>query len=118
MFEMFYRRISTGMERFIVLDKIRDPDIIFPADWDAQALPSQTALIRALLQHDPSRRPSASDILTSPLIPPLKSTESAFRKQVLDVLRDPGNKLYRFIAKNLLTMSCSRTAVSCARAAS
>ena len=57
---MFYRRISTGMERFMVLDKIRDPAIIFPDDWDAQAKPNQTALIRALLQHDPTRRPSAS----------------------------------------------------------
>ncbi|EUB61239.1 putative serine/threonine-protein kinase ifkB [Echinococcus granulosus] len=110
LFEMFYRRTNTLMERVNVLNDIRKPKIIFPEDWDAQTKPKQTALIRALLHHDPARRPTASDILASPLIPPLESTESAFRKQVLDIFRDPGNKLYRFIANNLLTMSCSRTA--------
>ncbi|VDK34184.1 unnamed protein product [Taenia asiatica] len=110
LFEMFYRRTNTLMERVNVLNDIRKPNIIFPDDWDAQTKPKQTTLIRALLQHDPARRPTASDILASPLIPPLESTESAFRKQVLDIFRDPGNKLYRFIANNLLTMSCSRTA--------
>ncbi|VDM32925.1 unnamed protein product [Hydatigera taeniaeformis] len=110
LFEMFYRRTNTLMERVNVLSDIRKPNIIFPEDWDVQTKPKQTALVRALLHHDPARRPTASDILASPLIPPLESTESAFRKQVLDIFRDPGNKLYCFIANNLLTMSCSRTA--------
>uniref|UniRef100_A0A5K3EMD8 non-specific serine/threonine protein kinase n=3 Tax=Mesocestoides corti TaxID=53468 RepID=A0A5K3EMD8_MESCO len=110
LFEMFYKCMPTLMERVTVLNDIRKPKVIFPKDWDANALASQTGLIRALLQHDPTRRPSASDLLASPLIPPLKSTESAFRKQVLEAFNNPDGSLYRFIANNLLTMSCSRTA--------
>nr|CDS31112.1 eukaryotic translation initiation factor 2 alpha [Hymenolepis microstoma] len=108
LFEMFYHRTSTGMERANIFDDLRKPKIIFPPDWNAKAMPNQTYLIRALLQHDPTLRPSASDILASSRIPPLESTESAFRQQVLGVLKDKNNKLFRFITNNLLTATCSQ----------
>ncbi|VDN40487.1 unnamed protein product [Dibothriocephalus latus] len=100
------------MERVAVLTDLRKPKIFFPTDWDSTILVNQTALIRSLLQQDPSRRPSASDLLASPLVPPLKSTESAFRKQVLEAFNNPDGNLYRFIVNNLMTVSCSRAAVS------
>uniref|UniRef100_A0A0X3NP12 Protein kinase domain-containing protein n=1 Tax=Schistocephalus solidus TaxID=70667 RepID=A0A0X3NP12_SCHSO len=110
LFEMFYRRMHTLMERVAVLTDLRKPKIFFPTDWDSTILVNQTALIRSLLQQDPSRRPSASDLLASPLVPPLKSTESAFRKQVLEAFNNPDGNLYRFIVSNLMTVSCSRAA--------
>ncbi|KAL7056792.1 hypothetical protein AAHC03_019124 [Spirometra sp. Aus1] len=110
LFEMFYRRMHTLMERVAVLTDLRKPKIFFPTDWDSTILVNQTALIRSLLQQDPSRRPSASDLLASPLVPPLKSTESAFRKQVLEAFNHPDGNLYRFIVSNLMTVSCSRAA--------
>ncbi|VDM04895.1 unnamed protein product [Schistocephalus solidus] len=59
LFEMFYRRMHTLMERVAVLTDLRKPKIFFPTDWDSTILVNQTALIRSLLQQDPSRRPSA-----------------------------------------------------------
>ncbi|VDL19151.1 unnamed protein product [Hymenolepis diminuta] len=108
LFEMFYRRTSTGMERAKIFDDLRKQKIILPPDWNAKAMPNQTYLIKALLQHDPTLRPSASDILASSRIPPLESTESAFRQQVLGVMKDKNNKLFRFITNSLLTSTCSQ----------
>ena len=59
LFEMVYRRTNTGMERAIIFNDLRSPTIVFPKDWDENALHNQTVLIRALLQHDANSRPSA-----------------------------------------------------------
>ncbi|TPP59003.1 Eukaryotic translation initiation factor 2-alpha kinase 4 [Fasciola gigantica] len=113
LFEMFYQSMPTGAQRVSVLTDLRKEQVIFPQDWPLKKLSNQTRLIRSMLQHDPNRRPSASDLLASPYVPPLQSTEVAFRKQLLDICKDPDGKLYQFVAQTLYTQSCSRAMVSC-----
>lgn len=57
---MFYRAMPTAMERVLILTELRKEKIIFPKDWSQDELVNQTWLIRTMLQHDPSKRPSAS----------------------------------------------------------
>ncbi|GAA50191.1 eukaryotic translation initiation factor 2-alpha kinase 4, partial [Clonorchis sinensis] len=109
LFEMFYRAMPSVHERVEVLTALRSEQIIFPMDWSSKRLSNQTRLIRMMLQHDPDRRISASDLLASPYVPPLKSTEAAFRKQLVEACKEPDGKLYRFIMHTLFTQSCSRT---------
>ncbi|CAH8445103.1 unnamed protein product [Heterobilharzia americana] len=107
LFEMFYRVMPTSMERVSVLTDLRKEKIIFPKDWSQEELVNQTWLIRAMLQHDPSRRPSASDLLTSSRVPPFKSTEAAFKKQLIEICRTPDSNLYRFVTHTLFSQACS-----------
>nr|CAH8828894.1 unnamed protein product [Trichobilharzia regenti] len=107
LFEMFYRAMPTAMERVSVLTDLRKEKVIFPKDWSQEELVNQTWLIRAMLQHDPSKRPSASDLLTSPRIPPFKSTEAAFRKQLIEICKTPDSNLYRFVTNTLFSQACS-----------
>ncbi|TGZ69923.1 hypothetical protein CRM22_003465 [Opisthorchis felineus] len=109
LFEMFYRAMPSVHERVEVLTALRSEHIIFPMDWSSKRLSNQTRLIRMMLQHDPDRRISASDLLASPYVPPLKSTEAAFRKQLVEACKEPDGKLYRFIMHTLFTQSCPRT---------
>ncbi|VDQ08839.1 unnamed protein product, partial [Trichobilharzia regenti] len=112
LFEMFYRAMPTAMERVSVLTDLRKEKVIFPKDWSQEELVNQTWLIRAMLQHDPSKRPSASDLLTSPRIPPFKSTEAAFRKQLIEICKTPDSNLYRFVTNTLFSQACSGASVN------
>ncbi|KAF7260927.1 hypothetical protein EG68_01371 [Paragonimus skrjabini miyazakii] len=108
LFEMFYRAMPVVMERVAILTELRKEQIIFPIDWNAKKLSNQTRLIRSMLQHDPDRRISASDLLASPFVPPLKSTEAAFRKQLVEICKEPDSKMYRLVTHTLFAQSCSR----------
>ncbi|KAF6777423.1 hypothetical protein AHF37_03595 [Paragonimus kellicotti] len=108
LFEMFYRAMPIVMERVAILTELRKEQIIFPIDWDTKKLSNQTRLIRSMLQHDPDRRISASDLLVSPFVPPLKSTEAAFRKQLVEICKEPDSKMYRLVTHTLFAQSCSR----------
>ena len=100
-FEMLaaQRYYKTTMERNQLLRELRQPNIQFPAKWDATRLSAQTAIIRALLDHDPSRRPTPMSMLRSPLLPPKMQDEyvqelirlaanptSVHRHQLMDAL--------------------------------
>ncbi|VDP81347.1 unnamed protein product [Echinostoma caproni] len=111
LFEMFYQAMPTVAQRVAVLTDLRKEQVIFPADWQLKKLANQTRLIRSMLQHDPNRRPSASDILASSWVPPLQATEAAFRTQLQEICRDPDGKLYQFVVQTLYTQSCSRAMV-------
>jgi translation initiation factor 2-alpha kinase 4 len=67
-FEMNYS-FGTGMERALVLSKLRQPDIPFPAQWSSDQKSAQREVITMLLQHDPQRRPSSEQLLMNPVVP-------------------------------------------------
>jgi serine/threonine protein kinase len=67
-FEMIYR-METGMQRALCLHELRNPDIIFPADFKHEVLVDQEKIIRMLLKHTPKDRPSCSELLQSNLVP-------------------------------------------------
>lgn len=76
-FEMIasQRYYKTTMERYQLLRDLRQRTINFPAAWDETQFAAQTQIIRQLLDHDPSRRPSPMDMLHSPLLPPKMQDE-------------------------------------------
>ncbi|CAL8106083.1 unnamed protein product [Calicophoron daubneyi] len=108
LFEMFYRPMPIMMERVSVLTDLRREKVVFPKDWPKDRLANQTRLICSMLQHDPYARPSASDLLASSLVPPLKSTEAALRKKITEICKERDNKLYPFLMHTLFSESCSR----------
>lgn len=77
-FEMGYPPLTTGMERVKVLSDLRKPEIILPKDFPKQKTTSHCELIHLLLQQDPQARPSTTDILKSPLLPPPTAEEQKF----------------------------------------
>ncbi|KAJ1342945.1 hypothetical protein BSLG_002452, partial [Batrachochytrium salamandrivorans] len=67
-FEMIYP-LPTGMQRALVLRDLRLSSIVFPKDFDYNALEHQSEIIKTLLNHTPKERPSCLQLLQSPLVP-------------------------------------------------
>ncbi|KAL3173642.1 hypothetical protein MRX96_041463 [Rhipicephalus microplus] len=70
LFEMSWPAPNTAMERVKLLANLRLPSISLPADACDFLSSQQVGLICWLLQHDPSQRPSAAELLASPQLPP------------------------------------------------
>ncbi|KAK9456329.1 kinase-like domain-containing protein [Dipodascopsis uninucleata] len=87
-FEMSYP-IRTGMERVKVMKDLRQPSIIFPSDYPADKLKHEGKIVRSLLEHQPSKRPSAAELLQSDLIP--VRVEDEIIQQTLRSLTDPSS---------------------------
>ncbi len=66
LFEMVYP-ITTAMERHRVLAALRE-SITFPVDFETQH-PTEAAVVRMLLDHDPKGRPTARQLLDSDMLP-------------------------------------------------
>lgn len=76
-FEMLasQRYYKTTMERNQLIRDLRQPSVELPSSWDEEQFPAQTQIIRQLLSHDPSQRPSPMAMLHSPLLPPKMQDE-------------------------------------------
>lgn len=88
-FEMLasQRCYKTSMERYKLLSDLRSPAIRFPASWDKTLFASQTQIIRQLLDHDPSQRPTPMAMLRSPLLPP--KMEDEFVQELVRLAANP-----------------------------
>ncbi|XP_059168618.1 eIF-2-alpha kinase GCN2-like isoform X2 [Physella acuta] len=90
-FEMCYRALATEHERNDVLYKLRQATVDYPVDFDTGT--NQAKVISWLLNHDPSKRPTAKELLASKLLPNeiLRSTsqsellDSLFRQENTDI---------------------------------
>ncbi|KAI9098889.1 kinase-like domain-containing protein [Phlyctochytrium arcticum] len=90
-FEMLYP-FSSGMHRAIVLRDLRTPTITLPMDFDAQKHAAQHQILALLLNHAPKERPSALELLQSPLLPPKLEEESI--TEALRSIVNQNNPLY------------------------
>ncbi|KAL1519285.1 hypothetical protein AB1Y20_022814 [Prymnesium parvum] len=87
---------STGMERVMALTKLRAG--VLPDGFEAHR-PAQAALISQMLLPDPSRRPTARQLLESPLLPPRLEDEAM--KDALRVLSNPTSLFYHQLMEKL-----------------
>ena len=87
LFEMCIPPLTTGMERVQVLNNARRKAPVFPPSFTKHKWPLAHQLVKALLQHDPSKRPSAKDILQSGRLPAELETEERYFEEVLNAIR-------------------------------
>ncbi|KAJ3150466.1 hypothetical protein HDU86_006639 [Geranomyces michiganensis] len=90
-FEICYP-FSTGMHRALVLRDLRQPSLTFPSDFDMKRFDAQAQIIRMLLNHTPKERPSAAELLQSPLLPP--KLEEEYITEALRSIVNQNNPLY------------------------
>ncbi|KAL7276889.1 eukaryotic translation initiation factor 2-alpha kinase [Rhizina undulata] len=101
-FEMCYP-LRTGMERDSVVRQLREKEIIFPSEFWTEKRTVQGALIRSLLSHEPSERPSSTELLNSGKLP-LKVEDETIR-QAIQSLSDPGNPYHQQVMSALFSQS-------------
>lgn len=71
-FEMCFPPLQTGMERIKVLSSLRSKEIVIPPEGKEIMNDTQINIIQWLLNHDPSKRPTSHELLTSDHLPPLQ----------------------------------------------
>lgn len=97
-FEMCYP-LSTGMERAIILNKLRLASIEFPANFTDTRHKTEKNIIRLLLDHDPKNRPAASKLLQSGWIP--VEHQDQIIKEALKSLADPASPWQQQVRETL-----------------
>ncbi|XP_054572339.1 eIF-2-alpha kinase GCN2 [Eptesicus fuscus] len=95
-FEMSYYPMVTASERIFVLNQLRDPTSPkFPEDFDDGEHTKQKSVISWLLNHDPAKRPTATELLKSELLPPPQMEESELHEVLHHTLANVDGKAYR-----------------------
>lgn len=102
-FEMCYPPLVTGMERGKVIGKLREEGLTFPADFQIEKYTAQESIIRSLLCHDPSARPSSMDLLNSGKLP-FKVEDETIRR-ALQSISDPGTPYHQQVMSALFSQS-------------
>ena len=101
-FEMCYPPLSTGMERIKVLNQLRSVDIQLPMDWDQNSHVQQTYIIKWLLNHDPTNRPTSDELLNSDWLPPIQVEESQMQLMLKNAMKNTGSKAYKHLIDTVL----------------
>lgn len=101
-FEMNYM-FKTGAERVAVLQQLRQPEIIFPSDFDR---PAQKKIITWLLQHDPANRPTAAELFQSSLLP--QQMEDAYFREASRLMTNPDSPHYSKLLASLFSKPVSQ----------
>ncbi|XP_012229735.1 eIF-2-alpha kinase GCN2 [Linepithema humile] len=102
-FEMTYKPLTTGMERVKILLNLRSKDIIFPSDVVETDMPHQVHILHWLLNHDPSQRPTAQELLSSEYLPPPQLEETELQEMVRHTLSNTQSKAYKYLVASCFT---------------
>lgn len=90
LFEMASPPFETGMERLITLRQLRESKT-FPSGFEASGDSSIKEIIRWLLHKDPNSRPSASELLNSPLLPSRAAIDEKYLQEITGALWKPNS---------------------------
>ncbi|XP_028168706.1 eIF-2-alpha kinase GCN2 [Ostrinia furnacalis] len=93
LFEMFHP-LTTGMERMMVLTEVRTRDIRLPESFLRRENAKQIHVIRWLLDHDASLRPTCAELLASEHVP-RPVPEGALSGLLSHTLQDRGSRGYQ-----------------------
>ncbi|XP_043929768.1 eIF-2-alpha kinase GCN2 isoform X2 [Protopterus annectens] len=107
LFEMSYRPMGTASERISILSKLRLPSIEFPEDFDDQTCAKQKQIVLWLLNHDPTQRPTAMELLKSDLLPPAQMEESELHEVLHHTLANIHGKAYRSMLTHIFEQRIS-----------
>src|SRR2546429_9913931 len=92
-FEMCFPYYKTTQERIIVLSNLRKRDHTLPAEFNDPSKAIQGDIIRDLVSHQPSKRPSSTELLQSGKIP--MQIENETIQQALQGLSDSRYPYYQ-----------------------
>lgn len=104
LFEMSCSPFETGMERVECLAALRSPNVVIPQYMQTGSSYSQIVkIIKWLLHHDPNKRPSAEELLTSDLFPPAPLEDNEVQEMLRTILANPQSKTYKHLVARCLT---------------
>lgn len=99
-FEMF-TKFGTGMERVEVLKRVRENPPKLPDSFE-KSDPTKAEIVRWLLDHDSSKRPTTSELLQSDLLP--ARLEEEILKEALRTIATPNTTMYNIMLKKLFSI--------------
>lgn len=88
LYEMCHKPFATGMERLMTLRKLRE-ELLLQKDESFNSSESLDSIILWLLQEKPADRPSASQLLSSSLLPSRMDTDELYLKEITRTLWKP-----------------------------
>ncbi|XP_065075686.1 eIF-2-alpha kinase GCN2 [Ochlerotatus camptorhynchus] len=98
LFEMSTPPLATGMERVKTMMDLRSDTVSFPEQiLNDGKFSQQVQVIRWLLNHDPSKRPTAEELLSSELVPPIRLEAGEIQDIVRHVLSNPQSRHYKHL---------------------
>jgi len=91
LFEMCHAPFGTGMERLLTMKKLRDNAELPAGFGESYSTEALCSIVRWLVQQQPSQRPSAVQLLESPLLPARVDTDSKYLKEITEALWKPNS---------------------------
>ncbi|KAG5678544.1 hypothetical protein PVAND_008211 [Polypedilum vanderplanki] len=105
-FEMITPPLKTGMERITTILKLRQPDIILPKYLEDDNYKNEKQILKWLLNHNPSSRPTSEELLQSELMPPVKMEANELQDMLRHVLANPQSRSYKHLINKMMLQEC------------
>lgn len=102
-FEMISPPLNTGMERIKTIVALRQQEVILPKDMaNNEKYKNEVKLLKWLLDHNPTKRPSSEELLQSELVPPAKIEGNELQEMLRQVLANPQSRSYKHLISKCL----------------
>lgn len=101
-FEMCHAPLGTTMERVKVLVALRQQDIVIPVDFAGEEHEQQVYLMKWLLNHDPSKRPSALELLKDERLLPMQQEDMILQEVLNNAFENTQSKVYKHLVSSFI----------------
>jgi serine/threonine protein kinase len=91
LFEMCHPPFGTGMERLMVMKRLRDNAELPPGFGESYSTEAMANIVRWLVQRQPSQRPTAAQLLASSLVPARVDTDARYLREITEALWKPNS---------------------------